>query len=86
MLTEQLQKILELIKALVENFTKKDEAFAMCKRELVALRQVDTQTRAANKHLESEVKAAEAEIKALEEEQEEAMKLIDDITKYLQKQ
>ena len=79
MLTEQLHKILELIKALVEKFKSKDEAFAMCKKELVALRQADTQTRAANKHLEEE-------IKVLEEEQEEALKLIDDITKYLQKQ
>ena len=78
MLTEQLHKILDLIKNLVENFKSRDEAFALCKKELAALRKADTQQRASNKQLE-------AEVKVLEEEQAEALKLIDDITQYLQK-
>ena len=79
MLTEHLHKIMELIKAMVERFQRKDEAFVLCKQELAALRQVDTENKAAKEQLE-------AETKVLEDEIEEAMKLIDDITKYLQKQ
>lgn len=86
MLAEQLNKIMELIKAMVERFQRKDEAFVLCKRELAALRQVDMENKAAKEQLEVEAKVLEDEIKALEDEQEEAMKLIDDITKYLQKQ
>ncbi|MAF24639.1 hypothetical protein CL634_03560 [bacterium] len=93
MLTEHLHKIMELIKAMVEKFRSKDEAFALCKRELQALRKVDIDNRADITNLEAEALILQAEsktladdIKALEDEQAEAMKLIDDITKYLQKQ
>ena len=93
MLTEHLHKIMELIKAMVEKFKRKDEAFALCKLELQALRKVDIDNREDITNLEAEALVLQAEsktladdIKALEEEQAEAMKLIDDITKYLQKQ